>query len=33
MKGISGRDFARLLESKGWELKRIKGTHHVYVKA
>lgn len=32
MKSISGKEFARLLERKGWELKRIKGSHHVYVK-
>lgn len=32
MKSISGKEFARLLEKKGWQLKRIKGSHHVYVK-
>lgn len=32
MKSISGKEFARLLEKKGWLLKRIKGSHHVYVK-
>ena len=32
MKTISGKDFARLLEKKGWELRRTKGSHHVYVK-
>ncbi|MCP4362191.1 MAG: type II toxin-antitoxin system HicA family toxin [Chloroflexi bacterium] len=32
MKAISGKKFARLLEKRGWELKRIKGSHHVYVK-
>ncbi|MCL4703520.1 type II toxin-antitoxin system HicA family toxin [bacterium] len=32
MKSISGKDFARLLEQKGWQLKRVKGSHHVYVK-
>jgi len=30
---ISGKDFARLLEKKGWELRRTKGSHHVYAKA
>ncbi len=24
MKSVSGKEFARLLERKGWELKRIK---------
>jgi predicted RNA binding protein YcfA (HicA-like mRNA interferase family) len=32
MKAISGKDFARLLEHKGWELKRINGSHHIYCK-
>ncbi|MCI0696262.1 type II toxin-antitoxin system HicA family toxin [candidate division KSB1 bacterium] len=32
MKSVSGKDFARLLEKKGWQLKRVKGSHHVYVK-
>ena len=33
MRSISGKEFAKLLEKKGWELKRIKGCHHVYVRA
>ena len=32
MRSISGKEFVRLLEKKGWELKRIKGSHHVYTK-
>jgi predicted RNA binding protein YcfA (HicA-like mRNA interferase family) len=32
MKSVSGKAFARLLERKGWELKRIRGSHHVYMK-
>ena len=32
MKSISGKDFAKLLEKKGWKLKRIKGSHHIYMK-
>lgn len=32
MKSVSGKEFARLLEKKGRQLKRIKGSHHVYVK-
>lgn len=32
MKAVSGREFARLLEKKGWRLKRVKGSHHIYVK-
>lgn len=33
MKSISGKEFAKLLEKKNWELKRIKGSHHVYIKS
>ena len=32
MKSISGKQLARLLDKKGWELARIKGSHHVYIK-
>lgn len=33
MKAISGPDFTKILEKNGWELKRVKGSHHVYMKA
>ena len=33
MKSVSGKRFARLLEERGWELRRISGSHHVYAKA
>lgn len=33
MKSISGKKFAKLLEKKGWESKRVKGSHHVYAKS
>ena len=32
MKAVSGRNFAKLLEKRGWELMRVKGSHHVYMK-
>jgi predicted RNA binding protein YcfA (HicA-like mRNA interferase family) len=32
VKAISGKDFAKLLEKKGWELRRTKGSHHIYAK-
>ena len=32
MKSVSGKDFVRVLEKSGWVCKRIKGSHHVYVK-
>jgi hypothetical protein len=30
MKAVSGRDFARLVERRGWQLLRINGSHHIY---
>ena len=32
MKAISGRRLCRLLESRGWQLKRINGSHRIYMK-
>lgn len=32
MKAVSGKKFCKLVESKGWELKRITGSHHIYAK-
>ena len=32
MKAISGKEFARILEKKGWKLIRVKGSHHIYMK-
>ena len=29
-KVISGKRMCRLLEERGWQLDRIKGSHHVY---
>jgi predicted RNA binding protein YcfA (HicA-like mRNA interferase family) len=33
LKVVSGKHFCRILESKGWDLKRINGSHHIYAKA
>jgi predicted RNA binding protein YcfA (HicA-like mRNA interferase family) len=33
MKSISGRDFARLIEQRGWRLLRVAGSHHIYGKS
>lgn len=33
MKSVSGKEFARLLERHGWELKRVKGSHHIFAKS
>ncbi len=32
MKPVTGKDFAKALEAKGWRLHHIKGSHHYYVK-
>jgi predicted RNA binding protein YcfA (HicA-like mRNA interferase family) len=32
MKSVSGRDFARMVERRGWTLLRINGSHHIYGK-
>jgi predicted RNA binding protein YcfA (HicA-like mRNA interferase family) len=31
MKAVSGRRMAKLAESKGWVLARVKGNHHIYI--
>ena len=33
MKALSGKDLARLVESHGWQLLRIHGSHHIYGKS
>jgi len=32
MKAISGKRLCQILEKNGWELKRVTGSHHIYVK-
>ena len=32
MKAISGKPLCQLLEHRGWQLKSIDGSHHVYPK-
>jgi len=32
VKQISGKDFCKLLESRGWTLKRVSGSHHIFAK-
>jgi predicted RNA binding protein YcfA (HicA-like mRNA interferase family) len=32
LKSIGGKDFCRLLEKHGWELKRVAGSHFIYAK-
>lgn len=33
MRSISGREFARMVERRGWQLLRIAGSHHIYGKS
>ncbi len=33
MKAVSGKRFCKILKSKGWELKRVNGSHHIFAKA
>lgn len=32
MKSVSGRELARILQYKGWQLLRVRGSHHLYGK-
>ncbi len=32
MKVVSGKRLSRLAELKGWNLARVTGSHHIYVK-
>jgi predicted RNA binding protein YcfA (HicA-like mRNA interferase family) len=32
VKAISGKQLCRLLEDRGWVLKRVAGSHHIYSK-
>ena len=32
MKQVSGREFARIIQQKGWQQARIKGSHHIFTK-
>lgn len=32
MKAISGKDFIKMIEKKGWKLIRIQGSHHIFGK-
>ena len=33
MKRMSGKEMSRIVESHGWKLIRIHGSHHIYGKA
>jgi predicted RNA binding protein YcfA (HicA-like mRNA interferase family) len=33
MKQVSGKEFIRLIQKRGWILKRINGSHHIFTKS
>jgi predicted RNA binding protein YcfA (HicA-like mRNA interferase family) len=33
VKSVSGKHFAQILESHGWLLVRVNGSHHVYTQS
>lgn len=30
MRSVSGKHFCKILEDHGWELRRVRGSHHIY---
>jgi predicted RNA binding protein YcfA (HicA-like mRNA interferase family) len=32
MKQVSGKEFIRIIQKRGWILKRITGSHHIFTK-
>jgi predicted RNA binding protein YcfA (HicA-like mRNA interferase family) len=32
MKSISGKQLCKIVEANGWQLKRIRGSHHIFTK-
>jgi len=32
VKQVSGKEFIRILQKHGWILKRINGSHHIFIK-
>jgi predicted RNA binding protein YcfA (HicA-like mRNA interferase family) len=30
VKQLSGKEFAKILERRGWKLLRVHGSHHIY---
>jgi predicted RNA binding protein YcfA (HicA-like mRNA interferase family) len=33
MRSVSGKELCKIIEKKGWVLKRINGSHHIYKKS
>ena len=32
MKSVSGKKLCKIVEKKGWMLRKVTGSHHIYVK-
>ncbi|HUO83996.1 MAG TPA: type II toxin-antitoxin system HicA family toxin [Thermoanaerobaculia bacterium] len=32
MKTLTGAELARIVEARGWQLRRIQGSHHIYAR-
>ena len=32
MKSVSGKKLCKIVEQKGWNLKKVTGSHHIYQK-
>ena len=32
MKQITGKELAKAIQRRGWQLSRVKGSHHVFLK-
>ena len=32
MKTLTGKEFCRIRQSRGWQLRRIKGSHRIYTR-
>lgn len=32
MKSVSGKRLCKIVEKKGWSLKKVTGSHHIYTK-
>ena len=33
MKPLSGKELAKIVETRGWSLLRVQGSHHIYGKS
>lgn len=33
MKSVSGKKLCKIVEKKGWVLRKVTGSHHIYIKS